>query len=158
MRRVVLLLVSCYLIGCSPREEAPTHGLNDTATTPEQTSPMTKPPTQLTIQDLKVGSGTTLKSGATAVVHYTGWLYDSSRPDNKGTQFDSSRPRNEPFRFAVGQGSVIAGWDEGVVDMALGGQRRLIIPPEKGYGARGAGSAIPGNATLVFDIELLEIQ
>lgn len=108
--------------------------------------------------DIAVGVGDELVAGKTAVVHYTGWLFDPGAPENKGTKFDSSRDRGEPFRFAVGSGQVIKGWDEGVVGMRIGGQRRLIIPPEMGYGARGAGSSIPPNAALLFDVELLTIE
>ena len=108
--------------------------------------------------DLSPGNGAEIKSGQSAVVHYTGWLYDASAPENKGEKFDSSVDRNEPFEFDVGAGHVIRGWDEGVVGMKVGGKRRLVIPPDMGYGARGAGGVIPPNATLVFDVELVEIR
>jgi FKBP-type peptidyl-prolyl cis-trans isomerase len=108
--------------------------------------------------DIKTGTGPAIQKGQTAVVHYTGWLYDESAPEKKGKKFDSSRDRNSPFDFKLGAGMVIQGWDEGVVGMQVGGQRRLVIPPEKGYGARGAGGVIPPNATLVFDVELVEIE
>src|SRR5690349_673199 len=108
--------------------------------------------------DLTPGTGAEIKSGQTALVHYTGWLYDAAAPENKGTKFDSSVDRNEPFEFPVGAGMVIKGWDEGVVGMKVGGKRRLVIPPEMGYGARGAGGVIPPGATLVFDVELVEIR
>jgi FKBP-type peptidyl-prolyl cis-trans isomerase len=108
--------------------------------------------------DIKTGAGPAIKKGQTAVVHYTGWLYSDSAPENKGTKFDSSRDRNQPFDFELGAGMVIRGWDEGVEGMQVGGQRRLVIPPEKGYGAQGAGGVIPPNATLVFDVELVEIE
>jgi FKBP-type peptidyl-prolyl cis-trans isomerase FkpA len=108
--------------------------------------------------ELAPGSGAEIKSGQNALVHYTGWLYDAKAPDNKGAKFDSSVDRNEPFEFPVGAGMVIKGWDEGVVGMKVGGKRRLVIPPEMGYGARGAGGVIPPNATLVFDVELVEIR
>jgi peptidylprolyl isomerase/FKBP-type peptidyl-prolyl cis-trans isomerase FkpA len=91
-------------------------------------------------------------------VHYTGWLYDETKPDHKGRKFDSSRDRNEPFDFRLGAGEVIRGWDEGVAGMKVGGQRTLTIPPDMGYGARGAGGVIPPNATLVFDVELLDVR
>ncbi|HEV8443958.1 MAG TPA: FKBP-type peptidyl-prolyl cis-trans isomerase [Steroidobacteraceae bacterium] len=108
--------------------------------------------------DLAPGSGPEIKSGQNALVHYTGWLYDPAAPENKGKKFDSSVDRNEPFEFPVGGGMVIKGWDEGVAGMKVGGKRRLVIPPDMGYGARGAGGVIPPNATLVFDVELVEIR
>jgi FKBP-type peptidyl-prolyl cis-trans isomerase len=110
------------------------------------------------MSDIKAGSGDPIKSGQTAVVHYTGWLFAQDAADNKGKKFDSSRDRNQPFRFRLGAGEVIKGWDQGVAGMAVGAQRRLVIPPALGYGQRGAGSAIPPNATLVFDVELLGIE
>ncbi len=105
----------------------------------------------LYVKDLAEGSGEAVAAGQTAVVHYTGWLPD-------GTKFDSSRDRNEPLAFTVGVGRVIPGWEEGVTGMRVGGRRMLVIPPALGYGAQGAGTVIPPNATLVFDIELLEVQ
>jgi FKBP-type peptidyl-prolyl cis-trans isomerase len=115
-------------------------------------------PTELTITDVKTGTGPAITAGKTAVVHYTGWLYSPTAHDHKGKKFDSSRDRNDPFSFNVGGGEVIGGWDQGVVGMQVGGQRQLVIPPSLGYGARGAGGVIPPNATLLFDIELLKIQ
>ena len=109
----------------------------------------------LQITDSKVGTGATPKPGQTCVMHYTGWLYENGV---KGKKFDSSVDRNEPFDFPIGQHQVIAGWDEGVASMKVGGKRTLIIPPELGYGARGAGGVIPPNATLMFDVELLGVQ
>ena len=108
--------------------------------------------------DLSPGTGPEIKSGQTALVNYTGWLYDAAAPENKGKKFDSSVDRNEPFEFPVGAGMVIKGWDDGVVGMKVGGKRRLVIPPEMGYGSRGAGGVIPPGATLVFDVELVEIR
>lgn len=105
----------------------------------------------LQIEELVEGTGATPKFGQTAVVHYTGWLTD-------GTKFDSSVDRGRPFEFPLGQGRVIRGWDEGVATMKVGGKRKLTIPPEMGYGARGAGGLIPPNATLVFEVELLDIR
>jgi FKBP-type peptidyl-prolyl cis-trans isomerase len=113
--------------------------------------------TELQKTDLVVGTGAPIEAGQTAVVHYTGWLYDTIAPDNKGNKFDSSRDRGQPFRFPVGGGRVIQGWDDGVVGMQVGGQRLLVIPPTLGYGARGGGP-IPPNATLVFEVELLAIE
>jgi peptidylprolyl isomerase len=109
----------------------------------------------LKIEDTKVGTGATPKRGQTCVMHYTGWLYENGA---KGKKFDSSVDRGEPFEFPLGMRRVIAGWDEGVATMKVGGKRTLIIPPELGYGARGAGGVIPPNATLIFDVELLAVK
>jgi FKBP-type peptidyl-prolyl cis-trans isomerase len=114
--------------------------------------------TQLIRQDDVMGTGAEAQSGRVVTVHYTGWLYDQTRPDRKGNKFDSSRDRNEPFSFNLGAGEVIRGWDEGVAGMKVGGRRTLTIPPDMGYGARGAGGVIPPNATLLFDVELLEVK
>jgi peptidylprolyl isomerase len=108
-------------------------------------------PSGLQYVDLKVGTGASPQKGQTAVVHYTGWLVD-------GKKFDSSKDRGQPFTFAVGRGQVIKGWDEGVATMKVGGTRKLVIPPDLGYGARGAGGVIPPNATLTFEVELLEVR
>jgi FKBP-type peptidyl-prolyl cis-trans isomerase len=108
--------------------------------------------------DNKIGTGAEAVKGASVVVHYTGWLYAPSAADHKGTKFDSSRDRNEPFVFPLGGGRVIRGWDEGVAGMKVGGQRTLVIPPDMGYGSRGAGGVIPPNATLLFDVELLDVK
>jgi FKBP-type peptidyl-prolyl cis-trans isomerase len=115
------------------------------------TTAMTKTPNGLQYQDVKVGQGAEAKRGSTAVVHYTGWLTD-------GKKFDSSRDRGTPFDFEVGAGQVIAGWDLGVAGMKVGGQRKLVIPADLGYGAAGAPPVIPPGATLVFDVELLEVR
>ena len=109
----------------------------------------------LQITDSKVGSGATPKTGQTCIMHYTGWLYDNGA---KGAKFDSSLDRGEPFEFQIGMGQVIKGWDEGVATMKVGGKRTLIVPPQLGYGARGAGGVIPPNATLIFDVELLGVK
>jgi peptidylprolyl isomerase len=109
----------------------------------------------LQISDTKVGEGASPKTGQTCVMHYTGWLYQNGE---KGKKFDSSVDRGEPFEFAIGTHQVIRGWDEGVATMKVGGKRTLIIPPEMGYGARGAGGVIPPNATLIFDVELLGVK
>jgi FKBP-type peptidyl-prolyl cis-trans isomerase FkpA len=123
--------------------------------------PATAPPSpinSLEINDLKLGEGAAIAAGQQAVVQYTGWLYENSAPDKKGNEFDSSRKTGQPFRFAVGGGQVIKGWDQGVVGMKIGGQRRLTIPPDLGYGESGAGGVIPPGATLVFDVELVGIE
>jgi FKBP-type peptidyl-prolyl cis-trans isomerase FkpA len=112
----------------------------------------------LVIQDLKFGTGDVALVPAAVRVHYTGWLYDPKAPEGKGTKFDSSLDRGEPFRFQLGAGQVIRGWDLGVAGMQPGGKRRLVIPPDLGYGERGAGGVIPPNATLVFDVELLNVR
>ena len=109
-------------------------------------------PSGLRYQDEVVGTGAEPKAGQAVEVHYTGWLDESGK---KGRKFDSSRDRGQPFSFPLGQRQVIAGWDEGVATMKVGGKRTLTIPPALGYGARGAGGAIPPNATLIFDVELL---
>jgi peptidylprolyl isomerase len=113
--------------------------------------------TELIKTDITVGEGAEAQAGQTVIVHYTGWLYDAAAPENKGTKFDSSLDRNEPFDFPLGGGRVIRGWDEGVAGMREGGKRVLTIPPEMGYGPRGAGGVIPPNATLVFEVRLLKV-
>ena len=108
--------------------------------------------------DLRDGSGALAKSGMDATVHYTGWLFDENAPNQRGEKFDSSLDRGEPFTFLLGAGRVIRGWDEGVAGMRVGGKRVLMIPPEYGYGRKGAGGAIPPNASLVFEVELLDVR
>jgi FKBP-type peptidyl-prolyl cis-trans isomerase len=118
-------------------------------------SKMSELPSGLKYTDTTVGTGAEATKGHKVSVHYTGWLYNNGA---KGAKFDSSLDRGQPFAFALGAGQVIRGWDEGVAGMKIGGKRTLIIPPELGYGARGAGGAIPPNATLMFDVELLGVQ
>ena len=123
--------------------------------TPARAQPVMTTPSGLKIIDTQPGTGASPKTGQTCVMHYTGWLYENA---TKGKKFDSSVDRNEPFEFKIGLHQVIAGWDEGVSTMKVGGKRTLIIPPELGYGARGAGGVIPPNATLIFDVELISIK
>ncbi len=142
---LALLLTACILS---------TTACTDQAAKTTETSNMT----ELIKTDVKLGTGDLATAGKNVSVHYTGWLYDASAPDHHGKKFDSSRDRNEPFVFPLGAGRVIKGWDVGVEGMKIGGQRTLVIPASMGYGARGAGGAIPPNATLVFDVELLGVQ
>lgn len=112
---------------------------------------------KLTVIDQKVGTGAEAKDGMKVTVQYTGWLYDDKAKDHHGAKFDSSFDHGEPFAFMLGQGSVIAGWDQGVAGMHVGGKRILLIPSALGYGANGAGDDIPPNASLVFEVELLKV-
>jgi peptidylprolyl isomerase len=116
---------------------------------------MTKYASGLEYEDTQPGTGEKPKAGQTCVMHYTGWLWVNNA---KGAKFDSSVDRGRPFSFPLGQGRVIKGWDEGVADMQIGGKRTLLIPPALGYGASGAGGVIPPNATLLFEVELLEVK
>jgi len=116
---------------------------------------MTTLPSGLQFEDTVAGSGAEATAGRRVSVHYTGWLHDPTAADQRGKKFDSSKDRGQPFAFLLGAGNVIRGWDEGVQGMKVGGTRVLTIPPEMGYGARGAGGVIPPNATLVFEVELL---
>jgi FKBP-type peptidyl-prolyl cis-trans isomerase FkpA len=109
-------------------------------------------------EDIKVGTGAAIVAGQQAVVHYTGWLYDASTADKKGKEFDSSEHSGQPFRFVIGAGQVIKGWDQGVAGMQVGGRRRLIIPADLAYGQDGAGGVIPPGATLVFEVTLVGIE
>jgi len=129
----------------------------DSKTSNKETA-MTQSITELVKNDTVVGEGREAEAGFNVTVHYTGWLYDPSKADGKGTKFDSSLDRHEPFVFFLGGGQVIQGWDEGFAGMKVGGKRTLIIPPNMGYGVHGAGSVIPPNATLIFDVELLGIK
>jgi FKBP-type peptidyl-prolyl cis-trans isomerase FkpA len=141
----LLVVVLVVLSGCASQEA------EELEQGDEQTMDVITTTSGLQYQDLTVGSGAAAKAGDTVSVHYTGWLED-------GTKFDSSVDRNQPFVFALGTGGVIKGWDEGVAGMQEGGKRRLTIPPDLGYGSRGAGGVIPPNATLIFEVELLDIQ
>lgn len=130
-------------------------GQTNTAAAQAAGSTMTTTPSGLKITDTTVGSGASPKTGQICVMHYTGWLHSNGV---KGQKFDSSLDRGQPFEFSIGKRQVIGGWDEGVASMKVGGKRTLIIPPELGYGARGAGGVIPPNATLMFDVELLDVK
>ncbi len=116
---------------------------------------MTQSPSGLQYEDTVEGTGASPTKGQTCVMHYTGWLWQNG---SKGTKFDSSVDRGDPFTFPLGMGRVIKGWDEGVATMKVGGKRTLLIPADLGYGARGAGGAIPGGATLLFEVELLGVR
>ena len=152
-----LLIATAVVVAACSRESPP---VEPAATTPVAEAAVTVPPvTELQKTDVVKGAGEGISSGQQAVVHYTGWLYEPTKPDHKGKQFDSSRERGKPFRFTIGAGGVIKGWEEGVQGMQPGGQRQLVIPASLGYGERGAGQGvIPPNATLLFDIELLAIE
>ena len=142
-RRWLFLIASAaWLSACNNNQAPATTGTTATEVTMQD---------GLKYTDDQVGTGAVATAGKTAVVHYTGWLLD-------GTKFDSSRDRNQPFSFPLGAGQVIKGWDEGVVGMKVGGKRTLIVPPALGYGARGAGGVIPPNATLKFEVELLDVR
>lgn len=159
-RPIALAMTALLITACSKNEQAETPPAPDTAAqAPAAETPSTGSETMpLQKTDLTPGNGAEIKSGQTALVHYTGWLYDAATPENKGKQFDSS-VGGEPFEFQLGAGHVISGWDQGVVGMKVGGKRRLVIPPDMGYGARGAGNGlIPPGATLIFDVELVEIR
>jgi len=156
---LLLALIFVLMSGCGSKSEqaAPTED-NAAARQPQKEASAETPPSELMIDVIEEGEGAAIETGKTAVVHYTGWLYDESAPDNRGTKFDSSRDRGEAFSFPLGAGRVITGWDEGVKGMTVGERRILTLPPEMGYGARGAGGVIPPNATLIFDVELLGIE
>lgn len=137
---VLLIIVSALSAGCSDSNPA---------------APSANVP--FTVTDLTVGMGAAATNGQVLTVNYTGWLYESGAPDNKGVVFDSTAGRPS-FAFTLGVGQVIQGWDQGLVGMQVGGERRLVIPPELGYGQQGSGNAIPPNATLIFDVALVNLQ
>jgi FKBP-type peptidyl-prolyl cis-trans isomerase FkpA len=143
---VAMFAMVVLMAACGSKEQAP-----------KLATPV-PPPTELQKIDVVKGAGEGISQGQVAVVHYTGWLYDPTVAEHKGMKFDSSRDRGQPYAFTVGAGSVIRGWEEGVQGMQPGGQRRLMIPPDLGYGDVGMQNVIPPNATLVFDIELLQIE
>lgn len=150
---------SLVAIGCLAALVAAVAGYSAIADTNVKEKPVMKQTiNDLEKIDLKIGEGKEAFPGTNVRVHYTGWLYDPGKPDGHGSKFDSSLDRGEPFMFFLGGGQVIRGWDEGVVGMKVGGKRTLIIPSHMGYGSRGAGGVIPPYATLIFDVELLEVQ
>ena len=149
MRAMVLIAVLLVAAGCRD---------NAVSDLPEGAPMADTGITQLQKTDTKVGDGAEARAGRVVRVHYTGWLYDASRPDKRGKKFDSSKDSNQPFDFTLGAREVIPGWDEGVAGMKVGGTRLLTIPPAMGYGARGAGGVIPPNATLVFEVDLLDVK
>lgn len=151
-----LLAYSCLLAACSKPQEIMKKQVEQNA---EQETIQTLP-SGLKYKILKQAPENAKKptQGQHVTVHYTGWLEEKGQPEDKGTKFDSSVDRNDKFSFDVGVGQVIKGWDEGVMDMKIGEKRRLIIPADLGYGARGAGRAIPGGATLIFDVELFSAE
>ena len=152
-----LMLLAAF--GCAHNSGSKSSSTSSTSTTAKATTTTTAPAAGsvqvlsggVRAEDLKVGDGALAETGTNVSVHYTGWLTD-------GTKFDSSVDRGEPFKFRLGAGQVIRGWDEGVKGMRVGGKRKLTIPPDMGYGAAGAGGVIPPNATLVFDVELLDVK
>jgi FKBP-type peptidyl-prolyl cis-trans isomerase FkpA len=133
------------LPGCSPRPSLPAAAAENQVA-------------ELQVPDIVQGEGATAVTGSRVTVHYTGWLHEPGAADSKGREFDSSRKGGSPFSFTLGAGQVIAGWDRGVSGMRVGGQRRLVIPSALAYGDTGAGGVIPPKATLVFDVELLDVQ
>lgn len=152
------LLASLALAACSQSSDGTPAGAAPAEAPVPATAVQESPAMSLVINDIKEGDGAAVGPGQAAVVHYTGWLFDGGAPEAKGEKFDSSHDHGQTFTFRIGAGEVIPGWDQGVAGMKVGGQRRLVIPPELGYGARGAGGVIPPNATLVFDVELVGIQ
>ena len=150
------LLITLALIGCvacsgKADREQPESGGGFNASLGVDTAALTRTPSGLRYQEVAKGQGAEATAGKTVSVHYTGWLPN-------GEKFDSSRDRNQPFGFTLGAGQVIAGWDEGVAGMKVGGRRKLVIPPDLGYGTAGAPPDIPPGATLVFDVELLGVR
>ena len=141
-RKISLVVLAALIAACGAKPgKAPTSAMNSMQSV-----------------ELKAGSGEGIVAGKIAIVQYTGWLYEASAADNKGRQFDSSRTQGQPFRFPLGTGQVIKGWDQGVLGMKVGESRRLIIPADLAYGDNGAGGVIPPGATLIFDIELVAME
>lgn len=154
----ILICLSLVLSGCSQQDTSPDTAAVAASDTAVIQTEQSAGVTELQVTDVVKGEGATANAGQDVVVHYTGWLYQPGEPENKGKKFDSSLDRGQPFVFPLGGGRVIQGWDQGVAGMQVGGKRLLVIPPEMGYGATGAGGVIPPNATLIFEVDLLEIQ
>lgn len=150
----LIIAAVCFLSLLNACQAESSHVADDN----KETIGMTQKITELVKNDTVIGEGREAEPGFMVAVHYTGWLYDENAPEHKGEKFDSSVDRGQPFEFALGAGQVIQGWDQGFAGMKIGGKRTLIIPSEMGYGARGAGGVIPPNATLVFDVELLDVK
>ncbi|HEX7284463.1 MAG TPA: FKBP-type peptidyl-prolyl cis-trans isomerase [Vicinamibacterales bacterium] len=150
MKHLLIAAALVAAVGCG--------GSSDTSEPTEGTPMAESGIRQLQKEDVKVGEGNEARSGRVVRVHYTGWLFDPAAANKRGQKFDSSKDSNQPFEFTLGAREVIPGWDEGVAGMKVGGTRILTIPPDMGYGARGAGGVIPPNATLVFEVELLEVK
>ncbi len=141
----IVIVMSAFLVACGGKQTPQT--LAETSHSPVK---------ELQIIDIVIGDGKGTLNNHRAAVHYTGWLYDETKADNKGEKFDSSRDRDRPFIFSLGNKSVIAGWEQGIPGMKIGGKRTLIIPPELGYGAKGYPPSIPPNSALIFEVELLQ--
>src|SRR5215208_1925835 len=139
--RAIILVIAALIVSCAPQEDTALSNIKE-----------------LIKKDDVTGSGNEAVAGRRVTVHYTGWLYNEGAADHKGKKFDSSRDGGDPFTFRLGAGEVIGGWDEGVAGMKVGGRRTLTIPPDLGYGAQGSPGAIPPDATLVFDVELLDVK
>lgn len=147
---VLLLLIAAVSIPACSQKEGTASAEKAPAAQSQATAGAVKTPSGLSYTDLVKGTGASPTSGKNVTVHYTGWL-------ENGTKFDSSVDHGQPFTFRIGAGEVIPGWDEGVMSMKVGGKRKLVIPPQLGYGAAGAGGVIPPNATLIFEVELLDV-
>jgi peptidylprolyl isomerase len=157
-RAVSRILVACFcaaFLALPARADEKIAPSKPAAAADKKESRMKTTPSGLQYEDTVEGTGASPKTGQTCVMHYTGWLWENGA---KGKKFDSSLDRGSPFEFPLGQGRVIKGWDEGVATMKIGGKRTLLSPPGLGYGARGAGGAIPPNATLLFEVELLGVR
>jgi peptidylprolyl isomerase len=166
MKKTTALLCALAIAGALPalaQKPGAPKAAGEKAVAPNEPAPeaaqkeskMVKTESGLGYEDLVVGTGASPETGQTCVMHYTGWLYENGV---KGAKFDSSVDRNRPFEFPIGRGRVIKGWDEGVATMKVGGKRTLLIPPQLGYGDRGAGNVIPPGATLLFEVELLGVK